>query len=165
MGASFFETRSENWHQELLVKVRDLFAGVAQRHNLNFEFEENDPVDVSCVYPAQQGLSFELWMNLQNGDEIWFGGDDWSFSRFPADDPQNWDCIAKTLDGIITANARVIRYTALGRGSPFWTSTQLLDDGIWQTVSTRVGIPIPPIWKSDILLNIGNAASQTISLD
>ena len=50
-----------------------LFTRFANRHQLRYWVEETPNLDVSWIIPPQTGLSHDLYLALQNGDELNFG--------------------------------------------------------------------------------------------
>ena len=51
-------------------EVEKLFREFAAKHGLRIEKEEQDEIELLMTVPQQEGLSFELTLGLQNGDEI-----------------------------------------------------------------------------------------------
>jgi hypothetical protein len=144
--------REPGWEVALIERARSLFAETAERFDLRYEWEDKAPVEVACRYPMQAGLDFDLWLSLC-GDEFVCSGKDWYASIFPADDAYKWSLIVALVEGLITGEARIALYRALGRSRPYWSEVQLCNDGRWQTVSTGAGCAIPPIVRPTILRN------------
>ncbi|AQR74427.1 hypothetical protein [Sphingomonas sp. LM7] len=113
---------------------------------------EDVPVALSCTWPRQPGLDFELWFSFSD-DELTFGGDRWYADVFPLDDPENWERVCAAVDGLITGEARALLYYAVGRKQPYWTVLQLREADRWTNVSTGAGCAIPPLVKPRVLRN------------
>lgn len=136
----------------LIERARNLFANTADRFNLQYSWDETSPVEVACHYPAQEGLDFDLWLSLQ-GDEFVCSGAQWYATIFPADDDYKWDLIVQLVEGLLTGDARVALYRAIGWSRPYWTEVQLQIDGRWTSVSTGAGCAVPPIVRPTIIRN------------
>ena len=55
------------------VIARGVFAKIAERFpSLKMIENHEDPVEISITMPVQAGLSHELWLCLQNYDELGF---------------------------------------------------------------------------------------------
>ncbi len=144
--------RGWGWEDALIERARSLFADTAERFGLQYEWDETAPVEVACRYPAQEGLDFDLWLSL-SGDEFVCSGKHWYANIFPADDEYKWGLIVGLVEGLITGEARLALYRALGWSRPYWTEAQLRIDGRWRSVSTGAGCAIPPIVRPTILRN------------
>jgi len=113
-----------------------------------------DPVALSCVFPRQPGLDFELWFAL-DGHELTLGttGDDWYADVFPLDAPDVWQRIANAIDGLITGESRVLLYWALGRKKPYWSVLQFREGDRWTNISTGLGCALTPIIRPVVVQN------------
>jgi hypothetical protein len=144
--------RGWGWEEALIERARFLFSETAERFGLQYEWDETAPVEVACHYPAQAGLDFDLWLSL-SGDEFVCSGEQWYANIFPADEEHKWELITGLVEGLITGEARLALYKAVGWPKPYWTEAQLLIDGRWKSVSTGVGCAIPPIVRPTFLRN------------
>lgn len=140
------------WNGALIEHTRDLFVRMAERFDLEYEWDETAPVEIACRFLVQKGLDFELWFSL-SGDEFICSGERWYATIFSADDPDKWELFARLVEGLITGEARVKLYRALGWSKPYWTVVQLRVDGRWNNVSTGAGCAILPIVRPTILRN------------
>jgi len=141
-----------DWEDAWIERARSLFAETAERFNLQYDWEETSPVEVSCRLPAQQGLDFDLCLSLQ-GDEFVVSGGQWYAILFPASDEYKWRLVTELIEGLITGEARLMLYRAIGWSRPYWTEVQLRIDDRWKSVSTGAGCAIPPIVRPTILRN------------
>lgn len=140
------------WDETPIERARNLFAGLGERFGLEFEWDETAPVEVACRFPAQKGLDFELWLSL-SGDEFICSGETWYATIFPADDEYKWGIFARLIEELISGEARVVLYQALGWSKPYWTIVELRIDDRWTSVSTGAGCAMPPIVRRTILRN------------
>jgi hypothetical protein len=143
------ERDSEN---ALIARARSLFSETAERAGLQYEWDESAPVDLACRFPAQKGLDFDLWLSISD-DEFVCSGAQWYANIFPVDDEHKWGLIVRVVQELVSGEARVALYKAVGWSRPYWTETQLRIDGRWTSVSTGAGCAIPPIVRPTYLRN------------
>ena len=64
--------------------ARSVFAEIARRFP-SFKMVENsdDPVELSITMPVQPGLFYEVWLCLQNRDELGFSAGHFYIEVFP----------------------------------------------------------------------------------
>ncbi len=99
--------REIGWDNVLIERARSLFIDTARRFDLQYDWDETSPVGVACIYPAQSGLDFDLWLSL-NADEFVCSGDQWYASLSPADDENKWGLIVQLVEGLINGDARLV---------------------------------------------------------
>ncbi|MBJ7443445.1 MAG: hypothetical protein JHD32_03845 [Sphingobium sp.] len=144
--------REIGWDNVLIERARSLFIDTARRFDLQYDWDETSPVGVACIYPAQSGLDFDLWLSL-NAYEFVCSGDQWYASLSPADDENKWGLIVQLVEGLINGDARLVLYKAVGWSKPYWTEVQLQINGRWKSVSTGAGCAIPPVVRPTIIRN------------
>jgi len=115
-----------------------LFARFAERHGLQYEVEDDAPVEVLLNFAAQDGLTLPIVLALQNGDELNFGVSDfWSyffpFERAAAE-------FERALDAWINGQARIAVTGPWGRVLQIW------EDGRWRSIyhANRMF----PVWRT-----------------
>ena len=146
--------RTEGWEERLIERVHALFASLAERHGLRMEWDDEAPVEVACIFPEQEGLDFELCMNLQNSDELSMSHEMFWTDSFPADDPEVWETFEKAADGMLSGEARAVIHYAFDRKKPFRTEVQIQKDGRWMTVDTGIILwRLPWIKRSYVIQN------------
>ena len=110
------------------------------------ETNENDPVELSVTIPEQNGVKHEIWLCLQNGDELHFQVGKFWLSWFPCSDESVTRSYIDTVAGYISGKYRIYEHY---RGKRCVKSElQMLSNGSWDTVGTSsssFGLPIP--WK------------------
>ena len=144
--------RTRGWEDALILRTRNLLEDTAKRFGLDCKWDASGPVEVACRYPAQAGLDFDLGFSLSH-DEFICWGEHWYADIFPADDEGNWNDIVGVVEGLVSGDARVLLYHALGRTKPYWTEVQVRRIDKWASVSTGVGCAVPPIIRPIILQN------------
>ncbi len=88
-------------------EAKSLFIEIAEKHELNYHFDEKAPVELLMEISAQPGLSLDLSMCLQNWDELWLWVDTGSFCMFPFDEKH--DRYRQGVDGFISGNGRIVK--------------------------------------------------------
>ncbi|MDJ0921273.1 MAG: hypothetical protein QNI84_09105 [Henriciella sp.] len=109
--------RDTRWVESQLLnfenEVEKLFRAFAAKHGLRIELKEQNDLELLMTIPLQEGLSFELNLGLQNGDEINIGFKDfWSYI-FPY--PSVKSHVETLLDGIVTGDTRLVTKSQFGR--------------------------------------------------
>lgn len=136
------ETRLDSFEDD----AETLFRAFASRHGLLIEKVEQKQVELLMTIPKQKGLSFELTLGLQNGDEVNIGLKElWSYI-FPY--PSVKAHVEKLLDGIVTGETRLATKRQFGRTVS--RTLEYLDGGTWHTGYTEIcGFAIP-LFKTKI---------------
>ena len=90
-----------------------LFRNFAARHAFTIEKLDEPHVELQMRVPEQPGLSFELTLGLQNGDELNIGFEGfWSYF-FPFE--KRAAQVDRILDGIVTGECRLAIRRQFGR--------------------------------------------------
>jgi hypothetical protein len=114
-----------------------LFVRFAERHGLSYEVETGVPMELCWTFPAQEKLSLDVTLGLQNGDELNFGVSNfWSYF-FPFEEIAAE--FERLLDAWVTGEARIAITGPWGR------VLQLREGGRWKSVygANR----ILPVWR------------------
>ncbi len=114
------------------AQATELFQRFAERNGLVHRVSAEAPVEVCWIFPPQDNLSEEIYLALQNADELNFGvGSFWSYF-FPFDEAvADFESL---LDDWVAGRARVLEY-AFG-----WRLLQRHEDGDWVTVYQAASI-------------------------
>ncbi|MFN0137441.1 MAG: hypothetical protein ACKVS9_15160 [Phycisphaerae bacterium] len=120
---------------EYTADAEALFRNFARRHSFSIE-KVNDPeVELLMRVPAQPGLSFELTLGLQNGDELNIGFEEfWSYF-FPFDEKTR-RTVVDALDALVAGECRLAIHTQLGRVVKHVLERR--HDGRWRSVYTAI---------------------------
>jgi len=118
-----------------------LFRDFARRHSFAIEKLDGAPVELLMRVPPQPGLSFELTLGLQNGDEANIGFEEfWSYF-FPYE--KNRQTVSDALDGLVAGDCRLAIHSQLG--GVVKLVLELRTNGTWQPIYTafeRIQIPL-----------------------
>ena len=104
-------------------EAESLFRNVADELGLKIEKKAGDPVELSMVIPKQEGLKFDVWLGLQNDDELWFCvGDAFTCSLFPFSKEK--DKFTRYLKSTLSGKWRIVTYTRPGKQAPLMSELQ-----------------------------------------
>lgn len=111
--------------------------------------EAHPSVDLALDIPAQEGLAFDLHLNLQNGDELHLAASGFWCSWSPCTDPVTADAF---LDGVLGLVAGRCRIVELRQGSRVLKRLlQRPRGGEWETLGTAFGwLPVRVPWGSAV---------------
>jgi hypothetical protein len=116
--------------------AEDLFRGIAKEFCLKIEKRNDDPVELSMDLPKQVGLNYDLWLCLQNSDELWFCvGDLFTCSMFPYSEVK--DKFSDNLRATLSGDYRILIFRREQRSKPAISVLQKESDNGWETVFTH----------------------------
>lgn len=114
-------------------------------------------VELAMDIPAQAGLSFKLWLDFQNGDELTFSASGFWYEWFPCTNQNRVDEYFEAVSGLLSGRFRILEHWRGGRIVK--AQLQSPDDGKWKSIATSTNIsgliPWPPK-KLRIVQNIPN---------
>jgi len=114
---------------EALNEVQEHFP------NLKMILNENDPnVDIMLDIPQQQGLGFDVNLNLQNVDELHLTTGKLWMCWFPCTEKENKEDFMNTVLGLILGKCRILE--TLKGGKVVKAQLQLSMDGKWVSKSS-----------------------------
>ena len=105
----------------------------------------SQPVELSCTIPVQPGVRHEIWLGLQNGDELHFSVGKFWMDWFPCTEIAKADEFVRAVSSYLSGDSRVREHY---RGAVcVKAELQQRKGSDWQTVATwsRLWIPLP--WK------------------
>ena len=91
----------------LIELARRSFVALAEAYHLKLEWDVNEQVELGAWLRRQPGLDWDLWLNLQNGDEIGIQHDFFYVEWFPADDPVAQSAFTATVEGLFSGAVRL----------------------------------------------------------
>jgi len=105
-----------------------------------------EPVEISITIPIQSGLVHEVWLCLQNHDELGFGVGRFYCEWFPCTKPQRVEKYLDAVTGFLSGNYRILEYC---RGTKCYRAKLQKPDGDgWHTVANWATIWIPLSFKT-----------------
>ena len=137
-------------HLDTVRIAEHAFAKIAARFpSLRMVRDEAAPVEISITIPVQPGLKHEIWLCLQNGDELHFGVGGFWLESFPCTDPSTVRHYLDAVIGFISGDHRVLEHY---RGSTcVFARLQAPCSTGWTTIGTRMigfGLLIP--WRRSV---------------
>lgn len=136
--------------------ARSVFAEIGRRFpSLNMVENHDDPIEISITMPVQSGLAYEVWLCLQNNDELGFSVGHFSFEFFPCTKPDRVQEYVDAVSGFLSGEYRILEHY---RGTKCYRAQLQKPEGDdWRTIASWVTIWIPPFFKKTLreLRNIG----------
>jgi hypothetical protein len=113
---------------------------------LSMEFDlEPAHVDLAVDIPVQAGLSFPVFLNLQNGDELCIGASALGVSWFPCTNPPKVENYFEAVSGLLSGRFRILQHWR-GKRVVKAELQQPTSDG-WKIItgcSYLLSVPWPP---------------------
>jgi hypothetical protein len=129
--------------------ARGAFAEIAKRYPcLRMVENHDDPVEISITMPTQPGLAHEVWLCLQNRDELGFSVGHFYCEWFPCTKP---DRVKKYLDavaGFLSGKYRILEHYRGTKCSK--AKLQKPEGDRWRTVASWATISIPVSLKKAV---------------
>jgi hypothetical protein len=101
----------------------------------------DDPVEISLTVPRQDGLKHELWLALQNEDELHLQVGNFWLEWFPCTKPDRTRAYIDAVSGFISGDYRVLEYF---RGDDcIKAKLQMPDADGWRTIGTWSKLWLP----------------------
>jgi hypothetical protein len=122
--------------------ARSVFAEIAKRFpSLKMVENQGEPVEISITMPIQSGLSHEVWLCLQNRDELGFSISHFYCEWFPCTKSERVDKYLAAVTGFLSGNYRILEHY---RGTKCYKAELQKPDGErWRTVARWATIWIP----------------------
>ncbi|MDX2237234.1 MAG: hypothetical protein NW203_06685 [Hyphomonadaceae bacterium] len=134
-----------------------LFRAFAARNSLTIRKIDDPNVELVMEIPRQAGLSFDLTVGLQNGDELNIGFEGfWSYF-FPFD--QKRELVSLLLDGIVSGESRLAVHTQFG-----FVVKRVLEryaDEDWEPIYHALGYGVPFMATKVAYVSNDDARSRT----
>lgn len=132
---------------QIFCRIQELFP------NLKMEFDlEPEHVDVNVDIPKQEGLLFDVNLNLQNLDELHFSvGSSFWLEWFPCSDEKVSQQYFEAVSGVLSGNYRILEHH---RGKKVVKAQLQRPDGSgWKTIGTHRCLHLPfPFKKTTTML-------------
>lgn len=100
-------------------------------------------VEISVTLPVQDGLQHEVWLALQNNDELTFGVNHFQCEWFPCTEQTRVDEFTNAVTGWLSGRHRILEHFRGARCVKAELQARETDD--WRTLATwfKLGIPYP----------------------
>lgn len=135
-------------------KIRAEFPALAMNLDLHPAH-----VDLGMDIPVQSGLSFKVWLDFQNGDELTLSAAHFWFEWFPCTKQKNVDNYLDAVSGLLSGRFRILQHWRGGRVVK--AQLQSPDSHKWKTIASSINIPsaliVWPPKKIRVVQNNSNA--------
>lgn len=120
--------------RRIVERARRLFVEIADRHGLSIEWDERSPVELACFLRRQPSLDWDLWLNVQNIDEIGVQHDFFCAEWFPADEPRKESAFIAAVDGLISGDVRLKCHFVRSAAKPYLVDLERHADDSWSSI-------------------------------
>ena len=129
-------------------QILAIFQEIADLNkNLKNELALNPPhVDLEMNFPKQEGLKFNININLQ-GDELHLNASNLWIEWFPCDDEKIKKEFIESVSGLLSGEYRMVEY--LRGEKPIKTKLQKPENNQWKTIGIWSKLHFPISWKID----------------
>lgn len=131
---------------ETLQIARDVFAAIGARFPWMQMTEDHEvSVELSVTIPVQPGIKQEVWLSLQNDDDLHFSVAHLWLEWFPCTDSKRVDDYLEAVCGFIAGESRVLEHYRGNRCVK--AQLQVAGRDNWKTIGTwaRPSVPLP--WR------------------
>ena len=134
--------------EPLIVAKRVFETLCLEFPSLESALKKHDFLDLLLEFPKQEGLDFEVSMNLQNHDELHLNVDELWASWFPCTDPEVEKAFLDAVTGLIDGKNRIKVF--LKKGAPYRRLLQRPESDGWKTIYTHSSLHWPFFFKPEI---------------
>jgi len=134
------------------AKIRDAFPAFT----MNLELHPAH-VELAMDIPVQPGLSFKLWLDLQNRDELTLSASHFWYEWFPCTNQMVVDEYLEAVLGLLSGRFRILEHWRGGRVVK--AQLQSPRDSKWKSVATSTNISSLIPWPPKKLRVVQNSAN------
>jgi hypothetical protein len=129
--------------------ARGVFAEIAKRFpSLKMVENHDDPVEISITIPVQPGLSHQVWLCLQDYDELGFRAGHFYCEWFPCTRSTKVEKYLDAVTGFLVGKYRILEYY---RGVKCYKAKLQKPEGDhWRTIARWATIWIPLSFKKTV---------------
>lgn len=126
--------------------ARRAFSEIAARFpSLKIVENIGDPVAISLTIPAQPGCKYEVWLCLQNADELHLGVEHLWLEWFPCTNPKPVDSFIDAVSGYLSGSYRILEHY---RGERCVKAVLQAPHGEnWRTMARSSTLSLPFPWR------------------
>ena len=103
-------------------------------------------VELAMDIPVQPGLSFKVWLDFQNGDELTLSASRFWYEWFPCTNQKTVDEYLEAVSGLLSGRLRILEHWRGGRIVKAQLQSPM--DDKWKSIATSTNtsglIPWPP---------------------
>jgi len=129
--------------------ARGVFAEIAKIFpSLKMVENHGEPVEISITMPVQPGLAHEVWLCLQNRDELGFSAGHFYIEVFPCTKSARVEKYLDAVTGFLSGRYRILEHY---RGTRCYRAKLQRPEGDrWRTIATWATIWIPLSFKKTV---------------
>jgi len=137
------------------IIARGVFAEIAKRFpSLKMVENHGEPVEISVTMPVQPGLAHEVWLCLQNGDELGFSTGHFYCEWFPCTKSDRAQNYLDVVTGFLSGKYRILEHY---RGAKCYNAQLQKPEGEhWRTIANWATIWIP-FWLRRTVKEVRNS--------
>jgi hypothetical protein len=129
--------------------ARAVFAEIAKRFpSLTMVENFGDPVEISITMPVQPGFSQEVWLCLQNYDELGFRAGHFYNEWFPCTKSTRAEDYLHAVTGFLSGQHRILEHYRGGKC--YRAQLQKSEGDRWRTIATWATIWIPLSFRKSV---------------
>ncbi|OPY88314.1 MAG: hypothetical protein A4E71_00525 [Smithella sp. PtaU1.Bin162] len=142
---------------DTLKIAQDVFARIQKEFpHLSMRIHNDQPVELSMDIPKQEGLNFDIYLNLQNNDELHLmAGNFFWLEWFPCTKGEKVEEYLAAVLGLISGKYRICEHY---RGKKAVRAELQVQgkDGKWKTIGawSKLSLPFPCRKHYQILQNV-----------
>jgi hypothetical protein len=135
--------------------ARSVFAEIAKAFpSLKMVENQGEPVEISITMPIQTGLSHEVWLCLQNRDELGFSTGHFYCEWFPCTKPDRVEKYLDAVTGFLSGKYRILEHYS---GTKCYRAQlQKPEGGRWRTIASWATVWIP-LWLGKTVKEVRNS--------
>jgi hypothetical protein len=116
--------------------------------NLRMVEEQNPNVEIAIVVPVQPGLKQQVWLCLQNGDELSLSVGHLHVEWFPCTSSARASAYFEAVTGFLSGRYRILEHYR--NEKCFKAQLQAPGNGAWHTVATWQKVRLPSLRRSSV---------------
>jgi hypothetical protein len=144
MRASPMQTKQFEIALSTFEKLRATFPALS----MNLDLRPTH-VDLAMDIPAQPGLSFNVYLNLQNLDELHLAASAFWYEWFPCTNPKKVERYLEAVSGLLSGEFRILEHWRGRR--PVKAQLQRPSRGGWENVATWADVSAIVPWPKKTL--------------
>jgi hypothetical protein len=149
MRASPMQTKQFEIALSTFEKLRATFPALS----MNLDLRPTH-VDLAMDIPAQAGLSFNVYLNLQNLDELHLAASAFWYEWFPCTNPKKVERYFEAVSGLLSGEFRILEHWRGRR--PVKAQLQRPSRGGWEKVATWADVSAVVPWPRKTLKVLQN---------
>jgi hypothetical protein len=141
---------------DAINSLHQLIQDISNKHpGLKIERDEHSPVESAFVIPVQDGLKHQIWLGLQNVDELHLVIGELWVDWFPCFDTKNQIVFVDAVNGFIAGTYRVVQH--FKHDKYIGGELQKLNGSIWENKNSHAIMQFSLPWTKTQTTILSNA--------